>query len=377
MRSIKCMSLPGLYLLSLFIICSPAATPLLSATKDDVELAPGRKMAEQATRKRHFWRTTDHSKLKELQQTFLSGNEITSACLTCHTEASDQIKKTLHWTWTDDNSPPGNRMGKAQYSINNFCISTNNMQDKKCDSCHIGWNGKQGEIACLKCHGQTSFDFEEAFDDYHAFYQSDDPEEREMAKEIQASIQEAAQAVGRPTRSNCGSCHFYGGGGNGVKHGDLDSSMIKPNKALDVHMGLDGQNFQCVRCHTTIAHNIAGRIYGTPAAMDRRSLIQDDLAPKIMCESCHGALTRGAMFLELPYSGSYDFVETRYVFPSTHMVAPKDKALSCTQCHRRPDSRLAGLSGFYMPGRDRIKLFDMAGWLLVLGALAGVSLHAL
>jgi hypothetical protein len=59
------------------------------------------------------------------------------------------------------------------------------------------------------------------------------------------------------------------------------------------------------------------------------------------------------------------------------MVAPKDKALACTECHRRPNSRLACLTGFYMPGRDRIKLLDMAGWLLVLGALVGVSLHAL
>ncbi len=29
------------------------------------------------------------------------------------------------------------------------------------------------------------------------------------------------------------------------------------------------------------------------------------------------------------YSGEYDFVETSYVFPITHMVAPKDNVVAC------------------------------------------------
>ncbi len=96
-----------------------------------------------------------------------------------------------------------------------------------------------------------------------------------------------AQSVGRTTRKNCGTCHFFGGGGDGVKHGDLDSSLTKPNKALDVHMGTDGQNFDCTRCHTTTLHNIAGRVYTIPAFSERKSLVEDDLIPKIACESCH------------------------------------------------------------------------------------------
>ena len=47
----------------------------------------------------------------------------------------------------------------------------------------------------------------------------------------------AAQSVGSPTRENCGKCHFDGGGGNGVKHGDLDDSLNFPSENLDVHMG--------------------------------------------------------------------------------------------------------------------------------------------
>jgi hypothetical protein len=79
----------------------------------------------------------------------------------------------------------------------------------------------------------------------------------------------------------------------------------------------------------------------------------------------------------LPFSGEFDFVETDYVFPITHMVAPKEKSLSCTECHSKTDSRLADLKGFYMPGRDASKLLNLAGWGAVLGSLIGVLIHAL
>ncbi|RTZ98806.1 MAG: cytochrome C [Deltaproteobacteria bacterium] len=510
--------------------------PLTAASSATVseKKEPGRQIADMVTKQRYFWDTVDHSKLKELQQVFTSGEQITDACLSCHTDADQQLKKTFHWTWTDPNSPEKNRRGKAQYSVNNFCLSTNAMHDHHCSECHIGWagKGKAAAIDCLRCHGQKKFNFEEAFEDYEAFSTSGDEDDREMANEAQSEIQEAAQAVGRPTRRNCGSCHFSGGGGDGVKHGDLDSSMTTPHKSLDVHMGMDGQNFECVRCHTTIRHNVAGRFYATPAASQRESLIENDLSQKIMCESCHSAqphkvgskmndhtdtvscqtchipsvarvlpvqmwwdwskagkmkdgkpyevkgpydrltyastkgdtrwgknvppeyywysgslsgptlkdsidptqtirlawpvgsrkdknarifpfhvhrgqqpydiernkllapllsgengfwttfdwkdaISRGQKFLDLPFSGKYGFVRTEYVFPSTHMVAPKDQALACAECHTRPKSRLANLTGFYMPGRDRIKVLDLAGWVLLFGSLCGVMLHGL
>jgi hypothetical protein len=68
-------------------------------------------------------------------------------------------------------------------------------------------------------------------------------------------------------------------------------------------------------------------------------------------------------------------VETTYVFPITHMVAPKDDVVACTECHTGKDSRLANLEGFYMPGRDSFKWLDLFGWMAVLGGLAGVVLH--
>jgi len=507
-------------------------TSTSEAAQKNADKAPGRTMAQQATKGKELWITSDHSKHKALRQEFKSGEDVTKACISCHSEAESQFHKTIHWTWLDIDSEEGKKFGKAGDALNNFCISTNKMQDKKCASCHPGWNGKSGGINCLVCHGQEDINWSEAFEDFQAFSGSSDPEELEIAKEIQDGILTAVQSVGRPVRKNCGSCHFYGGGGDGVKHGDLDSSMTKPNKALDVHMDSSGQNFQCVRCHTTTMHHVAGRIYSKPAAKDRKSLIEHDLTPKIMCESCHSstphkagskandhtdkvacqschipkfarvlptkmwwdwskagkkkdgkpykekgplgkhsymsmkgemkwaknvkpeyfwfngsintltvkdiidpgqvvevtapvgsrndmnarifpfkihrgkqpydtvhkmmlapllsgkdgywttydwqdAFAKGMKAFDLPYSGQFDFVETSYVFPTTHMVAPKSNVVNCTECHVKKDSRLANLAGFYMPGRDSFKFLDIAGWAIILASLCGVVLHAL
>jgi len=249
--------------------------------------APGRKLARQAIKKNTAWNTTDHIKHVALQEDFKSGSQITAACVTCHSEAAEQFHETIHWTWIDPNSKKEAVTGKAGHSINNFCISTNGMKDKKCLSCHAGWDGTSGEVNCLICHGQEDFSFSEAFGDLEYLADSKDEDSVELAQGLYDDIRDAVQNISRPTRENCGSCHFYGGGGDGVKHGDLDSSMTKPNKTLDVHMGVDGQNFQCVRCHTTRLHHVAGRVYSTPAVTHRRSLIEDDMTPKIMCESCH------------------------------------------------------------------------------------------
>ncbi len=78
----------------------------------------------------------------------------------------------------------------------------------------------------------------------------------------------------------------------------------------------------------------------------------------------------------LPYSGEFGFVETLSWWPVTHMVAPKDDALGCADCHAQ-QGRLAGLDGVYLPGRDSNRWLDLIGILLVLGTLAGVIGHGL
>lgn len=86
-----------------------------------------------------------------------------------------------------------------------------------------------------------------------------------------------AGSVHRPARENCGICHFSGGGGMGVKHGDLDESLINANKELDFHMGK--LNFQCVDCHTTKNHKIAGKVNTT--------YTEKTNAVRFNCEKCH------------------------------------------------------------------------------------------
>jgi hypothetical protein len=78
----------------------------------------------------------------------------------------------------------------------------------------------------------------------------------------------------------------------------------------------------------------------------------------------------------LPYSGEYDFVETYSYWPITHMVAPKEDALACAECHAK-EGRLKDLDGFYLPGRDSNRWLDIIGLLAVVGTLFGVLGHGL
>ncbi|RJP75692.1 MAG: tetrathionate reductase family octaheme c-type cytochrome [Desulfobacteraceae bacterium] len=516
-------------ILVLFVFLSSAGFSA-EAEQPALEDSPGMVMAQQAEKGKTTWSTTDHSKHKILNQDFTSGSDITKACLSCHSEADDQIHKTVHWTWLAGEPVNGKQYGKGADSVNNFCISANNMNDKGCVSCHIGWSGKDDQINCLVCHGQNNVKWKETFDDLTYFHKEGDPESLEMAQELQGELRKAVVSIARPTRQNCGSCHFYGGGGDGVKHGDLDSSLTKPSKNLDVHMGIDGKDFACTRCHTTELHNISGRIYTAPAYTDRKSLLENDQASRITCESCHGsrphksglkendhtdrvacqschipefarvnptkmkwdwskagktkdgkpyttedqygqhnymsikgemkweknvkpqyywyngslrslttkdiidptktvyvskptgkreepnariypfkvhegvqpydkihktllapllsgddgfftkmdfqlAFNKGMAFSGVPYSGQFDFVNTKYFFPTTHMVAPKSDVVSCNECHTRNNSRLANLTGFYMPGRDRFTLLCQVGWLIIALSAVGVLLH--
>jgi octaheme c-type cytochrome (tetrathionate reductase family) len=412
--------------------------------------------------------------------------------------------------------------------------------EARCTSCHAGYGWKdksfdfssEKNVDCLVCHEQTGT--------YKKFptgagHPVSEPKKFGGKMFYPPEWNKVAQSVGRPERSNCGACHFYGGGGDGVKHGDLDSSLLKPDRELDVHMSPEGGDFTCVRCHTTVAHKIAGRCYKIPAFEERKSLIDDDQVHRISCVSCHtetphhkghkandhtdkvacqtchipsyarenptkmwwdwtnaGKLTEegkpvvekgpynkavyhgkkgsfrwakdvppdyawfngrmeyhlitdtfdpdqaplevnhpmgsrkddrsliypfkihrgkqpydtenktlvnihlfgskesgafwknydwplaieaGMDYMGMEFSGEFDFVETKYYFPITHMVAPEEDSLTCQACHQ-PNGRLIELSGFYMPGRDKSAFLDIIGWLVVVGSILGVAIHA-
>lgn len=217
--------------------------------------------------------TTHVSHVDLMPGPYATGQEVTQACLKCHADAATQVMGTTHWTWESEPFTVTGRtepvtIGKIN-QINNFCISAQGNQ-KSCTSCHTGYGWEEGtantnltkteNVDCLVCHAQSGY----------AKGKYGNP-----ADGIDLAV--AAQSVAAPTRQNCGKCHFNGGGGNGVKHGDLDESLYYPTGDTDVHMG--EYNLLCTDCHTTTDHQIKGRLVADNYTIDP--------AEQVACTQCH------------------------------------------------------------------------------------------
>lgn len=481
--------------------------------------------------------TADHSKFEVLQQEFENAIEVTRACLTCHTEAAKQVMETFHWTWTREDLSTEKKVGK-QVVINNYCVAVVSNW-RRCTSCHVGYGWKDANfdfsqeelVDCLVCHDTTGTYKKFPPGAGHPVYKPTEFPPGSGKIWEPPNLREIAQKVGPTSRATCGACHFYGGGGDGVKHGDLDSTLKAPPREVDVHMSSQGANMTCADCHYQGAHRIAGSRYVmTPKDTHGKDLPTSDGNPAT-CESCHGlrpmknpklndhvdrvacqtchiptfargnrptkmwwdwskagdkargvevdengwevynfmkgefrwardvvptylwfngriqvvtlgenidpnqevpvnqpqgspddpkariypfkvfrgrqaydpvnrtllvphlmpydqedkrafwaSLQWGPAFEEgmkaagLPYSGQYAWVETRMYWPITHMVAPKEQALQCSDCHTR-GGRMEGIPGVYIPGRDRVAWLDSAGWSLAGMTLLGVLVH--
>lgn len=62
----------------------------------------------------------------------------------------------------------------------------------------------------------------------------------------------------------------------------------------------------------------------------------------------NASIEKGMKDGNLPYSGKYDFVETKMVWKVSHMVAPKEQDLACNDCHGeqgRVDWKTLGYKG--------------------------------
>jgi octaheme c-type cytochrome (tetrathionate reductase family) len=190
--------------------------------------------------------------------------------LKCHPDAAQQVIHTAHWNW--EGEPvllPGRsepvRVGKKNL-INNFCIGIQSNWPA-CTSCHAGYGwmdesfdfSDASNVDCLVCH------------DWSGTYQKGKGGLPAEGVDLTA----VAKSVGWPKRENCGSCHFRGGGGDAVKHGDLDSSMTHPRESVDVHMGKYG--LICIDCHQTKDHQIQGRSIS----------VSVDTTNQLQCTDCH------------------------------------------------------------------------------------------
>ena len=239
--------------------------------------------------------TADHSKFEILQGDFATGPEVTAACLTCHTEAAKQVMGTVHWTWEYTDPQTGEALGKKNV-INNFCTSPLS-NEPRCTSCHVGYGweddsfdfSKEENVDCLVCHDTTGTYKKLPTGAGHPVYgdaKEFPPGSGKIWEPVDLSF--VAQNVGATSRATCGACHFDGGGGNGVKHGDLDQSLISPDHNLDVHMDAEGLNFTCSTCHAPQAHAFPGSRYQVEAKDTDGLAIASKGDNALTCEDCHG-----------------------------------------------------------------------------------------
>ncbi len=251
--------------------------------------------------------TADHEKFDALEGPFSSGPEVTQACLSCHTEAGGQVLGSIHWTWDYEHPVTGEELGK-QHVINSFCGNLVH-NEPRCTSCHAGYGWEDASfdfsdetrIDCLVCHDQTGEYVKWATGAGHPLYEPRTAESR-AANYPDALVSRTADGrfthqppdlartarnVGPPDRHNCGTCHFYGGGGDNVKHGDLSSVLTAPPRHVDVHMSEDGAGLVCTDCHTTHGHRIPGSRYlGTVKGKESR-IPGFSRSSVVSCDSCH------------------------------------------------------------------------------------------
>ncbi|WP_158174713.1 tetrathionate reductase family octaheme c-type cytochrome [Grimontia hollisae] len=265
--------------------------------------------------------TADHTQFEQLNGPFERAEQVTKACLECHNEAAEQLQGSTHWTWQHGRPDSAELYGKTEI-VNNFCISTRS-NEPRCTSCHTGYGWKdnsfdftkQESVDCLICHEQSGQYRKFPTDAGHPNYVSKEWPKGSGKILPAVDLAKAAQSVSSPELKNCGTCHFYGGGGDAVKHGDLDSSLYSATPELDVHLSKDGANLKCQDCHTTSNHQTMGSRY-TMQAKDESGIDipgHTDFS-RASCESCHGMA---------PHEGSRNVIR----------LNQHSRNIACQTCH--------------------------------------------
>ncbi len=251
----------------------------------------------------HPKKVPDHSRLVKVGR-HPSIREVTADCLSCHPIEGRAILKTSHWRWQGPSPYTVGQekridLGKRHHSINNFCINVSGNW-KSCSRCHIGYGWKDRNfdfndmtrIDCLVCHDTTGT-YKKAANG--AGY-----------PEAGIDLAKVARSVGRPGRSNCGSCHFADTGNDPLKHAGLNPILKAPTRNCDIHMatGRDGLNFRCQDCHKAHNHMFSGRSMSTP-------VVEGDIS----CQYCH---------TDKPHMGSD---------PRVHHLNQHTRHIACQTCH--------------------------------------------
>jgi octaheme c-type cytochrome (tetrathionate reductase family) len=241
--------------------------------KNSSENTPQEKLKERYTHK--VQASVDHSLFPQLKKKFKRPQEVTAVCISCHNGRAAEVMRSTHWNWERVEYIAGKgirALGKKNV-LNNFCIGISG-NEQSCNKCHAGYgyadatfNFKDSlNVDCLACHDNSSTYIKAAGG--------------AGMPDLSVNLRYVAQHVGKPQRTNCGTCHFFGGGGNNVKHGDLEKALFDPSRDVDVHMASDGVDMQCVDCHTAEKHQMLGKMYSV-SSMNRS---------RVECEQCHSAM---------------------------------------------------------------------------------------
>lgn len=240
---------------------------------------------------------------------FKSGPEVTRKCIGCHEEEAKGFMKSVHWNWSKSQTVNGKTvdLGKKN-ALNNFCISLSSNW-ARCTSCHAGYGWKDNSfdfsktenIDCLVCHDTTGTYKKFPSGAGHPVYAGEKKEFPKGKLWEPVDLVKVAQSVGKPSRATCGACHFYGGGGDRVKHGDLDSTLTNPTPDIDVHMGGKSQ-MTCDACHkggkehavrgeaTSVSVGNGKRVFGCTECHKKdlhKSAILNKHARRVACQTCH------------------------------------------------------------------------------------------
>jgi octaheme c-type cytochrome (tetrathionate reductase family) len=500
-------------LLVLGTMAGLAFTWLQKTSSDDTPLA---RLKQEYSRKKTS--SVDHSRFTQLKQRFSKPQEVTAACISCHNGRAAEVMQSSHWNWerVEYIEGKGIRAIGKKNMFNNFCIGISG-NERHCNKCHIGYGYADAgfnfedslNVDCLACHDNTGTYLKAAGG--------------AGMPDTSVNLAEVAGHVGLPQRANCGTCHFFGGGGNNVKHGDLEEALFDPSRDVDVHMASDGVDLECIDCHTAEKHRMLGKLYSVSSmnrgrvecerchtAMPHGDDVLNKHTYKIACQTCHipayakvnptklhwdwstagrlkngepyeitdsagtvvyasirGSFTwgknlqpdylwfngtashylvgdtldpsrpvrinelyggyddpdskihpvkihrakqiydtrynyliqpktistkagdggfwkefnwqrsaeEGMKLVDLPFSGAYGFVETEMTWPVNHMVSPASASVQCVECHTRDGGRLAGVGGFYMPGRDVHPWVEYCGQGLLALTIGAVALH--
>lgn len=237
------------------------------------EITPLAKLKERYTTRAKP--SVDHSLFAELKKPFTKPQQVTAACISCHNGRATEVMHSTHWNWerTEYIAGKGIRAIGKRNVLNNYCIGISGNQ-QSCNRCHIGYGYSNDSfnfrdslnVDCLACHDNTQTYVKKP--------------EGAGVPDPSVNLNAVAQHVGKPDRTNCGTCHFFGGGGNNVKHGDLEEALFDPDREIDVHMATAGPDMQCVDCHTAQKHQMLGKMYSV-SSMNRN---------RVECEQCHSSM---------------------------------------------------------------------------------------